>query len=794
MKKLLGTLIVTFISITLFAQSNPGNPLSGTVNDLKTGLAIPGAVVWYGSNSVITNELGQFKFSTNTSKKSELLINALGYQSQQKSIASLLPNQQIEILLSPTPYELQPLEVTSVRAAETAPFAKTNISKEQLKKSNLGMDIPMLLNQVPSVVVNADAGNGVGYTGIRIRGSDATRINVTLNGIPYNDAESMGTFFVNMPDFTSSVNSIQVQRGVGTSSNGPAAFGASIHLSTNEIHEKAYLDINNSAGSFGTLKNTIQGGTGLIGKYITMDGRISRIVSDGYIDRASSNLQSFYFSTQFRKNKSSLRLNIFSGKEKTYQAWYGVPESLLATNRTFNPAGTEKPGTPYDNQTDNYTQTHYQLFFNQALPNNWMLNTTSFVSTGKGYYEEYKANQAFADYGLPNSTIGGIAITETDLIRQKWLDNIYAGQLFTLQKKSLRRELTIGGGITRYNGKHFGLLPWLEKGTVSKDYRYYNLTANKNDGHLYVKWQENLSEKWKAFADIQYRQVQHVMNGFQGKPDLLVNRQFSFLNPKMGIHYQHQGTQAFLSYSVANKEPNRDDFQAGILSQPNAETLHDWEAGWMKKSSRGFWGVTLFYMLYNQQLVLTGQINDVGAYTRTNVPRSYRTGMEWEAGWQIVPKLQVSGNLTISKNKIKSFTEYVDNYDTGNQDPVEHNNTDISFSPAVTGSGNINWKPIASLELEWLHKYVGKQYLDNTSNEQRKIAPFYVQDIRASWKIPIRRLRECRLIVQVFNLWNQHYQPNGYTYPYISNQQLNADNAYYPMAGRNFLAAINIGL
>ena len=794
MKKLLGTLILIFVSITLFAQLPTGNSISGTVKDIQTGLPIPGAVVWYGSHSTITNQLGQFTLTNNASKKSELLINALGYQSQQKSIATLLPNSPIDILLTAATNELQPLEVTAVRAAETAPFAKTNINKEQLKKSNLGMDIPMLLNQVPSVVVNADAGNGVGYTGIRIRGSDATRINVTLNGIPYNDAESMGTFFVNMPDFTSSVNSIQVQRGVGTSSNGPAAFGASIHLSTNDIHEKAYLDINNSAGSFGTLKNTIQGGTGLIGKYVTMDGRISRIVSDGYIDRAKSNLQSFYFSTQFRKNKSSLRLNIFSGKEKTYQAWYGVPESLLATNRTFNPAGTEKPGTPYDNQTDNYTQTHYQLFFNQALPNNWTLNTSSFVSTGKGYYEEYKANQAYADYGLPNITIGGIAYAETDLIRQKWLDNIYAGQLFTLQQKTLRRELTIGGGITRYNGKHFGLLPWMERGTVTKDYRYYNLTAHKNDGHLYVKWQENLSEKWKAFADIQYRQLQHVMNGFQGKPDLLVNRQFSFINPKMGIHYQNQGTQAFLSYSVANKEPNRDDFQAGILSQPNAETLHDWEAGWMKKSSRGYWGVTLFYMLYNQQLVLTGQINDVGAYTRTNVPRSYRTGMEWEAGWQIVPKLQVSGNLTISKNKIKSFTAYIDNYDTGNQDPVEHNNTDISFSPALTCSGSINWKPIANLELEWLHKYVGKQYLDNTSNEQRKIAPFYVQDIRASWKIPIRGLRECRLIVQVFNLLNQYYQPNGYTYPYISNQQLIADNAYYPMAGRNFLAAINIGL
>ncbi len=794
MKKLLGTLIVIFASITLFAQSPTGNYLSGTVKNIQTGLPIPGAVVWYGSNSAITNQLGQFILSIKASKKYELLINAIGYQSQQKSIDTQLPNKQIAILLTAATNELQPLEVTAVRAAETAPFAKTNINKEQLKKSNLGMDIPMLLNQVPSVVVNSDAGNGVGYTGIRIRGSDATRINVTLNGIPYNDAESMGTFFVNMPDFTSSVNSIQVQRGVGTSSNGPAAFGASIHLSTNDIHEKAYLELNNSIGSFGTLKNTIQGGTGLIGKYITIDGRVSRIVSDGYIDRAKSNLQSFYFSTLYRKNKSSLRLNIFSGKEKTYQAWYGVPESLLSSNRTFNPAGTEKPGNPYDNQTDNYTQTHYQLFFNQALPNNWTLNTTSFVSTGKGYYEEYKAGQLYTNYGLPNVTISGTTYTESDLIRQKWLDNIYAGQLFTLQQKTIHREFTIGGGITRYNGKHFGKIPWLERGTVATGYSYYDLPAHKNDGHLYVKWQENISEKWKAFADIQYRWVQHVMNGFQGKPDLRVNRTFSFLNPKMGVHYQHKGTQAFISYSVANKEPNRDDFQASVNSQPKAETLHDWEAGWLQKYTRGYWGVTAFYMLYNQQLVLTGQINDVGAYTRTNVPRSYRTGIELEGGWQLLPKLQLSGNLTVSKNKISEFTEYIDNYDTGDQLAIAHRDKDISFSPAVTGSGILTWKPLASLELEWLHKYVGKQYLDNTSNEQRKIAPFYVQDIRASWKIPFRGLRETRLILQVMNLLNKQYEPNGYTYPYIFNNQLIADNAFYPMAGRNFLLALNISL
>ncbi|NDA62185.1 MAG: TonB-dependent receptor [Chitinophagia bacterium] len=794
MKKLLGTLIVILNSIPLFAQSPSENPISGTVKDIHTGEPISGAVVWYGSNSVITNELGQFSLSSNSSKKSELLINALGYQSQQKSLVTVSLNKQIEILLSPTTYELQPLEVTAVRAAETAPFAKTNINKEQLKKSNLGMDIPMLLNQVPSVVVNADAGNGVGYTGIRIRGSDATRINVTLNGIPYNDAESMGSYFVDLPDFASSVNSIQVQRGVGTSSNGPGAFGASIHLSTNEIHEKAYLDVNNSVGSFGTLKNTIQGGTGLIGKYITMDGRISRIVSDGYIDRASSNLQSFYFSTQFRKNKSSLRFNIFSGKEKTYQAWYGVPENVLTTNRTYNPAGTEKPGTPYNNQTDNYWQNHYQLFFNQALKNYWIINTTSFVSTGKGYYEEYKADQTFSNYGLSSVTVGGATYTATDLVRQKWLDNIYFGQLFTLQQKKDKREITVGGGITRYDGKHFGQIPWIQYGSIPNGYRYYNLTANKNEAHLYTKWQENITDRWKVFADLQYRFVRHVMNGFQGMPNLNVNRSFSFLNPKMGLSYQHNGTNAFLSYAVANKEPNRDDFQAGISSQPNAETLHDWEAGWMHKSAKGYYGVTAFYMLYQQQLVLTGQINDVGSYTRTNVPNSYRMGLEWEGGWQFNQQFQLSGNVSISRNKIKEFTEYIDNFDTGDQLPVLHRNTDISFSPAVTGAGIISWKPFAGIELEWIHKYVSKQYLDNTQSELRKIQPFYIQDFRASWKIPVKALKECKLIVQIINLMNKQYEPNGYTYPYIFNNQLTVDNAFYPMAGRNMLIALNISL
>ncbi|MEI8111269.1 MAG: TonB-dependent receptor plug domain-containing protein [Chitinophagia bacterium] len=794
MKKLLGTMFVLLVAFSIQAQKKSTPQISGKVQDSLTGKPVEGAVIWLGKRAALTDATGFFSMDASGIPTSEFSIAATGYTTLQVKLLNSSLSNSLHFLLVPESNLLQPLEVTAVRAAATAPFAKTNINKEQIKKMNLGMDIPMLLNQVPSVVVNADAGNGVGYTGIRIRGSDATRINVTLNGVPYNDAESMGTFFVNLPDFSSSVTSIQVQRGVGTSTNGPAAFGASIHLSTNDLHEKPYTELNNTVGSFGTLKNTILGGTGLLGKHFTIDGRLSRIVSNGYIERASSNLQSFYVSTLYKKNKSSIRLNVFSGKEKTYQAWYGVPENLLGTNRTYNPAGTEKPGTPYNNQTDNYWQTHYQLFFNQTMKNNWSINTTSFVSTGKGYYEEYKADQSFSKYGLPSVTLGGTTYTATDLIRQKWLDNIYFGQLFTLQQKTDKREITIGGGITRYDGKHFGQIPWLQYGTVPAGYRYYHFSAYKNDAHMYAKWQENITNRWKLFADLQYRFVRHVMNGFQGLPNLNVNRPFSFLNPKMGLNYQHNGTNAFFSYAVANKEPNRDDFQAGISSQPNAETLHDWEAGWMHKSAKGYYGVTAFYMLYQQQLVLTGQINDVGAYTRTNVPNSYRMGLEWEGGWQFNQQLQLSGNVSISRNKIKEFTEYIDNFDTGDQQAVLHRNTDISFSPAVTGAGIISWKPFAGIELEWIHKYVSKQYLDNSQSELRKIQPFYVQDIRASWKIPVKALKECKLIVQIINLMNKQYEPNGYTYPYIFNNQLTADNAFYPMAGRNILIALNISL
>lgn len=692
---------------------------------------------------------------------------------------------------------LTPVEVKAIRAGDKAPFTKTNIDKLSIEKLNLGQDIPFLLNQTPSVVINSDAGNGVGYTGIRIRGTDATRVNVTLNGIPYNDAESQGTFFVDLPDFASSVNSIQIQRGVGTSSNGTGAFGATVSLSTNEVNLNPYAELNNSYGSFDTWKNTIKAGTGLINDHFTIDARLSRVTSDGYIDRAKSDLQSFYLSGAYLNKKSSLRFNIFSGKEKTYQAWNGVPEYLLKTERTYNSGGTEKPGDPYNNETDNYWQTHYQLFFNTQCNANWNFNTALFLTRGNGYYENYKAGESFSDYGLPDPIINGNPVTETDLVRQKWLDNYFYGQIFSAQYKRNNNEITIGGGWTVYDGNHHGNIPWAQTG-IEKDYQYYNLDALKSDINIYAKWLYGFSNYWNFFADIQYRHVQHKMEGFVNNPTLVIDRKFDFINPKAGITYTKNGWQAYFSYALANKEPNRDDFEASLSNQPQKETLHDFEAGIEKRTSKFFAGATLYYMLYKDQLVLTGMINDVGAYTRVNVPNSYRTGIELEGSYLFSNWMNASANLSFSRNKIGSFTEFLDEYDvdwnwTGQQEVI-HKNTDIAFAPAVTGNLAINFLPVKNIELSLLNKYVSKQYLDNTENESRKLNEFYTLDARAIFTISNKLFKEWKIIGQVNNVFDKKYEPNGYTYAYVYDGGVIGDNYYFPMAGTNFMIGLNIKL
>ncbi len=791
MKKFLGTTMLALINLIAFSQTR--SLVKGSVSE-NNAVPVAGAVVSIGNQQTLTDEGGKFDLGRVSQGDHELVVSSLGHKTYRQLLKVGSTEITLTIRLETTALFLQPLEVRAVRASDKAPFAKNTISKAEIEKTNFGQDIPFLLNQSPSVIVNSDAGNGVGYTGIRIRGSDATRINVTLNGIPYNDFESLGTYFVDLPDFASSVSSIQVQRGVGTSSNGAGAFGATLNLATNEYIEKAYGELNNSFGSFNTWKNTLKLGTGLLGNHFTVDARLSRISSDGFIERATSDLKSYYVSAAYINQKSSLRLNVFSGKERTYQAWYGVPESMLSVNRRTNPAGTEKPGTPYDDQTDNYTQTHYQLFFNHAFNTRWSFNTAAFLTRGKGYYEEYKADQSFSKYGLPNVTVGGTVVTKSDLVRQRWLDNYFYGQVASLQYKQDADELTFGGGWTKYDGEHFGNIPWIQTGTVPNGYRYYDYPAVKKDLNLYTKWQHRLSVNWYSFLDIQYRHVNHTMNGFQGSPTLNVVRNFDFVNPKAGITYNKDGLQAYLSYALGHKEPNRDDFQASPVSQPKHETMHDIELGIEKKNARYSFGANIYYMNYVNQLVLTGQINDVGSYTRTNIPNSYRLGLELQGSALVDSWINVAGNITFSRNKIKSFTEYIDNWDNGGQDAVVHKDKNISFSPSVIAGATINLLPVNNVEISLLSKYVSKQYMDNTQNETGKLDAFFTEDLRIGWTIKKLLFSEWRITGQVNNLFNTMYEPNGYTYNYISGGSVGTDNGYYPMAGRNFMVGVNIKL
>jgi iron complex outermembrane receptor protein len=658
---------------------------------------------------------------------------------------------------------MEPIEIRAVRAEKNYPFTQNLITKRNIEKNNLGQDIPFLLNQIPGAVVNSDAGNGVGYTGIRIRGTDASRINFTLNGIAYNDAESQGVFLVNLPDLLSSTNNIQVQRGVGTSANGPGAFGATINLMTNEVQEKAYATISNSIGSFNTLKNTIKTGTGLINGRYTVDARLSNISSDGYMDRSSSKLQSFYVSAASIKEKSSLRLNVFSGKEKTGQAWYGVTEEQLNNNRTYNSAGTEKPGTPYENETDNYQQDHYQLLWNEKINENWSSNFALHYTIGKGYFENYKEDADFAEYGL--TPIAGQ--TATDLIRQKWLDNDFYGTTFSVNYKKNPLEVIIGGGFNRYEGDHFGKVIWSRFASTSElGDRYYDDFASKNDFNMYSKVYYQLNANWLLFGDVQVRTVDYKSNGETG----LVDDSFAFFNPKAGITYTlNKHNNLYFSYARANREPNRTDYENG---NPKPEELNDFELGWRYETSKSKINVNGYLMSYSNQLILTGALDDVGNPIRSNTDKSYRLGGEVELTYQLLKKLQYQGNITYSTNTIE-----------GEKGAA---NKQIAFSPSVVSSSMILFQPLKSLKISWLQKYVGEQYLSNAESETSKLSSYMTHDLNFSLEyLPKSIFKSIQLNGLINNVMNKKYVSNGADYG-------GGAIYYYPQAGINFLIGLTL--
>ena len=774
------------IAFGSFAQFS----ISGKITDAESGKVLSGTTVTL-ENSIkgtITNSQGIYSLKNLKKDVYVLKISYLGFTKVTKTI-DLQKDEIFDFSLQKSTFEADEVVVSATRANANSAMAYSDISKDYLQKQNLGQDIPQLLNFTPSLVTTSDAGAGVGYTGIRIRGTDATRINVTINGIPINDSESQGTYWVNMPDLASSVNSVQIQRGVGTSTNGAGAFGATVNLSTNEFRKDPYAEINNSIGSFKTRKSTLMVGSGLLNGKFTIDARLSKLVSDGYIDRASSDLKSFYLSGAYFGKKSFVRLNVFSGKEKTYQSWYGLSEDQLLTNRTAN-------YYTYPNQTDNYQQDHYQLLSSHVLSSNWTFNFNLHYTKGSGYYEEYKEADKFANYGVPNIINGTETIKKTDLIRRKWLDNDFYGTTFSLVYQGNNKlSANIGGGFNQYDGKHFGEIIWAKYAqNIPFGYRWYNNDATKKDFNLYGKVNYALTENLNAFADLQIRTVNYTMVGIASKrQDITQKADYSFFNPKLGLTYQlADNTSIYASYSVGNKEPSRQDFVDNAPKAPLAESLNDIEIGYKTQKSNVAFSVNGYLMSYKNQLVLTGKVNDVGEAIRTNVADSYRMGVEVEAGVKVAKTLKINANITLSNNKIKNFAEIVPNYDGGADAVNQFAETNIAFSPSTIIGSQILYNPLKNLEVGFLSKFVGKQYLDNTTNENRKLNSYFTNDLRAIYTIKGKTLKEVNFSFLVNNIFNTLYESNGYSYSYISEKQTVTENYYYPQAGTNVLLGVNL--
>jgi iron complex outermembrane recepter protein len=817
MQKLISCLWAITTGVLLYLPTLAQTSVSGRIIDAQNNLPLAGATIKIGNFGGTTSD-SQGRFSLQNLPNNTIVeVSYIGYEKIQILLSQFI-NPNASFALKRSVYNADEVIVSATRATEQSAIAFSNTNKGAIDKQNLGQDLPILLNFMPSLVTTSDAGAGVGYTGLRIRGTDATRINVTVNGIPLNDAESHGVYWVNMPDFASSVSSVQVQRGVGTSTNGAAAFGASVNVSTNDFNKDAYADINNSMGSFNTYKHTLKAGTGLLNEKFTLDARLSKVSSDGFVDRAASDLKSFYVSGGYFGKKSFVRLNVFSGNEKTYQAWEGVPEARLKNNREgilayidrnyLNPRDADNLLHAndrtynlylYDNQTDNYQQDHYQVVSSHQLSSTWTLNLNAFVVHGRGYYEQFKDQAKLTAYKLPNLVIGTQTIKKSDIIRRRWLDNIFYGNTFSLDYNSFGKlKLNIGGGWNRYEGQHFGEIVWAQYAGASQiRQRYYENSGLKTDINIYAKAYYQFNEKLTAFADIQQRRISYRVSGDDSQQRTQNHEvSYDFTNPKVGLTYQiAEGASLYGSVAVANREPNRDDFTESTRQiQPQPEKLIDFETGY--RIRRSHWAASMggYLMNYKNQLVVSGQLNDVGNPIKINVPESYRAGVELEVTAQLNKKWQWNANATLSQNQVKNFTEYIIDYDDpdGGYQTTTFDRTDIAFSPRVIVGSQLVFKPLKNLELGLLSKYVGQQYLDNTSNSARTLDAYFTNDLRLIYDIKPTFCKQITISALANNILDHRYESNGYTYSYIYDKQTITENFYYPQAGRSFLVALGL--
>ncbi|MDR2389916.1 MAG: TonB-dependent receptor plug domain-containing protein [Tannerellaceae bacterium] len=687
---------------------------------------------------------------------------------------------------------LDEVVVTAIQAVERTPVAYTDISREELTQANNGQGIPSLIASSPSVIMTSDAGTGIGYSGFRIRGTDANRINITVNGVPLNDAESHGVFWVNMPDFASSVEQIQIQRGVGTSTNGSAAFGATVALQTQKPQLEPNMEYTLSAGSFGTVRHTVKGGSGLLNEHWVAEGRYSNIRSDGFIDRAWARMSSHHLSLAWYGENTLLKFQTFGSAEETYQAWNGVSsEHIENNNRTYNSCGeyTENALVKfYPNQTDNYQQQHYHLTGSHRINNHLNANLTLHYTRGIGYYEDYKANAKYSAYKLPPyRNPEGEEVSRSDLVRRKWLDNDFYGGIYSINYQNRNLRLTLGGGLNRYIGNHFGRVLWVKAANAlpSTDYAYYFNTGKKSDRNVYLKLNHRLSHTLNGYVDVQYRGIHYSIQGSDDKAGdhLEVDKHWNFFNPKAGINYRRGAHNAFASFAVANREPNRDNFtEAAPSERPVHETLYDCEAGYSYRKETFQAGLNLYYMDYTNQLILTGKISEIGEALTANIPNSFRLGVELTAAFRLGKLLKWNGNLTLSRNRIQNFTEYVDNWDTGKQEAFTLGTTRIAYSPELIA--NSIWDlTLGNFSASLLTQTVGRQYLDNTSEINRSVAPYSVSNLRLGYLFHPTFIRTLGVDLTINNLLNASYATGGWVYSRIEGGERHKDDGYFTQAG-----------
>lgn len=809
-----------FLSVLLLLSANltAQNTLTGTVIDKSSGEILSGAHVKLTTlnQTTTTDRNGYFEFRKLKADDYELKVSYVGYKTVDQTV-NIAKNTNIVIPLEVSPYMQEEVIISAVRATATSPVSSQLIDKENIERQNQGKDFPYLLEHGISTVSTSDAGNGFGYTSMRIRGTDMTRINVTVNGIPLNDAESHNVFWVDLPDLASSAKDIQIQRGVGTSSNGVASFGASVNVLTENFGKDASAQFSTSYGSFNSSKNTLQLSTGLLNNHWALNARMSGLHSDGFINRATSDLTSFQLSGGYISQKDIIQFNVISGHERTYQAWDGIPKSTLDTNRSWNGLGAYYNNSGellfYPDQVDDYTQTHYHLNAAHRFSEKLTANVGLHYTKGWGYYEQYKEDEELSNYGLSPvkldhpfySTHDDVInvpdsiVAVADIVRRKNLDNDFYGFVWGLNYTNKMLEIEWGGGLNNYDGRHFGTLINNEYSPLVPNlFRWYESTSNKSDGNTFVKFNAKISNNLNSLIDVQLRLINYQINGIDDDGrDITQSHKFLFFNPKAGINYNISTNQKLYGFlGIARREPNRDNFVDANpeLPAPKHESLCNAELGYaigMKKFSAG---ANIYLMQYKDQLILTGAINDVGAPVMVNVPDSYRAGLELMAHIHLLPNLYVEMNTTLSRNKIKSFTEYVDNWDDWSQIAIEHKNSTIAFSPSVIAGASCTWKPWNPLEISWMSKYVSKQYLDNTQSDERILHSYLDNKLLLALNFSYKKLKSIQLTTQINNIFNAEYESNAWVYRYLYEGSYETLNGYFPQAKRHIMVGLSVKL